>query len=102
MVIVGFLFGLGFDTATSVGLLLLAVGAHQAVATTATFVALPLLFAAGMTLFDSLNGVAMNRAYGWADSEARRHRYNIAVTAVSVLAALSVGILTLARLVPLA
>lgn len=99
MVLIGFLFGLGFDTATSVGLLLLSAGAsHPAYA----FVALPLIFAAGMTLVDSIDGVAMNRAYGWADSEVRRYRYNLAVTAVSVVAAISIGILTLARLVPFA
>ena len=95
MLLVGFLFGLGFDTATSVGLLLLSAGASQPAY---AFIALPLIFAAGMTLVDSIDGVAMDRAYGWADSEARRYRYNLTVTAVSVLAALSIGILTLARL----
>ena len=96
MLLVGFLFGLGFDTATSVGLLLLSAGASQPAY---AFIALPLIFAAGMTLVDSIDGAAMNRAYGWADSEIRRYRYNVTVTAVSVLAALSIGVLTLARLV---
>lgn len=97
MLVVGFLFGLGFDTATSVGLLLLSAGASQPAY---AFIALPVIFAAGMTLVDGIDGVAMNRAYSWADSEARRYRYNLAITAVSVLAAVGIGILTLARLVP--
>ena len=95
MLVVGFLFGLGFDTATSVGLLLLTAGADHIVLPWSTFLALPVLFAAGMTLFDSLDGVAMNKAYGWADTERRRLTYNLAVTALSVVAALSVGGLTL-------
>ena len=95
MLLVGFLFGLGFDTATSVGLLLLSAGASQPAY---AFIALPLIFAAGMTLVDSIDGVAMNRAYGWADSEARRYRYNLTITAVSVIAALSIGTLTLMTL----
>jgi high-affinity nickel-transport protein len=96
MLLVGFLFGLGFDTATSVGLLLLSTGTSQPAY---AFIALPLIFAAGMTLVDTIDGVAMNRAYGWADSEARRYLYNLTVTAVSVLAALIVGVLTLTTLV---
>jgi high-affinity nickel-transport protein len=98
MLLVGFLFGLGFDTATSVGLLLLSAGASQPAY---AFVALPLIFAAGMTLVDSIDSMAMNRAYGWADSETRRYRYNLTVTAVAVLAALSIGVITVARLAPL-
>ncbi len=99
MLAVGFLFGLGFDTATSVGLLLLAAGGQQATLSWAAFVALPLLFAAGMTLFDSIDGAAMNRAYGWADSEAHRFRYNVVVTTVSATAALAIGGLTLFGLI---
>jgi high-affinity nickel-transport protein len=99
MLLVGFLFGLGFDTATSVGLLLLAAGGAQATLPWAAFLALPLMFAAGMTLFDSLDGLAMNRAYGWADSGARRWRHNIAVTALSVLAALATGGVVLSELI---
>ena len=98
MLAVGFLFGLGFDTATSVGILLMSAGAQQVVLPWSAFLALPLLFAAGMTLFDSLDGVAMNSAYGWADSESRRWRYNVLVTAISVIAASVIGALTLAQL----
>lgn len=95
MYLVGFLFGLGFDTATSVGLLLLAAGGQQSALTWAAYLALPCLFAAGMTLFDSLDGAVMNRAYGWADSDARRLGYNLVVTGVSAVAALVVGALVL-------
>lgn len=97
MVGVGFLFGLGFDTATSVGLLVLSTGTDDAVPWS-TFLALPLLFAAGMTLFDSLDSTAMNRAYGWADTGARRVAYNVTVTALSVIAAATIGTLTLVGL----
>lgn len=99
MVLVGFLFGLGFDTATSVGLLLLTTGGSQATLPWAAFLALPLMFAAGMTLFDSLDGLAMNHAYGWADAESRRLRYNLAVTAISVLAGLTIGGMVLLGLI---
>lgn len=99
MLAVGFLFGLGFDTVTSVGLLLLAAGGQQAALPWVAFVALPLLFAAGMTLFDSIDSVAMNRAYRWADSDARRFHYNLTVTAISAFAALAIGWLTLASLI---
>ena len=95
LLLVGFLFGLGFDTATSVGLLVMAAGGAQATLPWATFLALPLMFAAGMTFFDSIDGAVMNHAYGWADSDIRRVRYNLAVTAISVAAALAVGSLTL-------
>jgi len=99
MLLVGFLFGLGFDTATSVGVLVMAAGGAQATLPWATFLALPLMFAGGMTLFDSLDGVAMNHAYGWADSDARRIRYNLTVTALSVASALAIGGLILAGLI---
>jgi high-affinity nickel-transport protein len=99
MVVVGFLFGLGFDTATSVGLLLLAAGAEQGTLSWIAVTALPLLFAAGMTLFDGTNGAVMDRAYGWADSGRRRRRYNLAITGVSVAAAAIVGALTLMSMI---
>jgi len=93
MVIVGFLFGLGFDTVVSVGLLILSVSG--VVVPWSTFVALPVLFAAGMTLCDGLNGYAMNHVYAWADAGDRRVGYNLAVTALSVFAASGIGALTL-------
>lgn len=96
MYAVGFLFGLGFDTATSVGLLLLAAGVGAATLPWYAFIALPLIFAAGMTLFDTADGAAMNYAYGWADrSYERRIGYNIVVTSVSVAVAFLIGVVNL-------
>jgi high-affinity nickel-transport protein len=87
----GLLFGLGFDTATEVGLL--ALGAESAARVPiAAVLALPLLFAAGMALMDTADGVFMAKAYGWAfSSPARRVYYNLTVTALSVFVAFAVG-----------
>ena len=93
---VGFLFGLGFDTATEVALLALAGSAGAARLPLYAILAPPLLFAAGMTLFDTLDGIAMAFAYGWSGRRpARRAAYNLALTGVSVALALSVGALQL-------
>lgn len=86
----GFLFGLGLDTAASVGLF--AAGALSPGMPPAAALALPLLFTAGMTLFDSADGIAMNRIYRWAAGDAYRTAvYNLGVTAVSVGVAFVVG-----------
>lgn len=96
MYTVGFLFGLGFDTATSVGLLLLAAGVGVGTLPWYVFIALPLIFSAGMTLCDTADGIAMNAAYGWADtSQARRVGYNLVVTSVSVIVAFLIGAVNL-------
>lgn len=93
----GLLFGLGFDTATEVALLALAGGAGAAGLPLAALVCLPLLFAAGMTLFDTLDGVLMRFAYGWASARpSRRVAYNVAATALSVALALALGTTELA------
>jgi high-affinity nickel-transport protein len=88
----GMLFGLGFDTATEVALLVLAgTGAAAGLPWCAVFV-LPLLFAAGMSLLDCLDGVFMTVAYDWAfASPVRKVYYNLAVTGLSVAVALVVG-----------
>ena len=93
----GVLFGLGFDTATEVGLLVLAgAGAASGLPFYAIF-CLPVLFAAGMVLFDTLDGAFMSLAYGWAFAEpVRKVFYNLTVTALSVAVALGVGLLQLA------
>ncbi|HET8978711.1 MAG TPA: HoxN/HupN/NixA family nickel/cobalt transporter [Solirubrobacteraceae bacterium] len=89
---VGVLFGLGFDTATEVALLILAAGAAGAGLPWYAFLCLPLLFAAGMSLMDSLDGAVMNLAYGWAFARPlRRVFYNLVVTGLSVAVALIVG-----------
>jgi nickel/cobalt transporter (NiCoT) family protein len=96
---VGLLFGLGFDTATEVSLLVLAGGAAALSLPWYAILTLPVLFAAGMSLLDSIDGCFMNFAYGWAFSEpVRKVYYNIAVTALSVAVALGVGLVQLASL----
>jgi high-affinity nickel-transport protein len=89
---VGLLFGLGFDTATEVGLLVLAGGAAAFSLPWYAILTLPILFAAGMSLLDSIDGCFMNFAYGWAFSKpVRKVYYNITVTALSVAVALIIG-----------
>jgi high-affinity nickel-transport protein len=89
----GLLFGLGFDTASEVGLLALAAGV--AGANHVPFLAvlsLPILFAAGMCLMDTIDGAFMSKAYGWAFANpVRRIYYNITVTGLSVAVALAIG-----------
>jgi high-affinity nickel-transport protein len=88
----GCLFGLGFDTATEVGLLVLAGGAAASGLPFYAILCLPILFAAGMTLFDTIDGAFMNFAYGWAFSRpVRKLFYNVAVTGLSVAVALVIG-----------
>jgi len=89
---VGILFGLGFDTATEVSLLVLAGGAAAFQLPWYAILTLPVLFAAGMTLFDSIDGCFMNFAYGWAFAKpVRKVYYNITITALSVAVALVIG-----------
>ncbi|MEO6880758.1 MAG: HoxN/HupN/NixA family nickel/cobalt transporter [Mycobacteriaceae bacterium] len=89
---VGLLFGLGFDTATEVTLLVLAgAGAASGLPWYAVMV-LPLLFTAGMTLFDTLDGAFMNVAYRWAFANPiRKIYYNLTITGLSVAVALIIG-----------
>jgi high-affinity nickel-transport protein len=90
---VGLLFGLGFDTATEVALLFLAAGAAGAGLPFYAILCLPILFAAGMSLLDTVDGSFMNFAYGWAFSKpVRKVYYNITVTALSVAVALVIGL----------
>jgi high-affinity nickel-transport protein len=89
---VGVLFGLGFDTATEVALLFLAVGAAGAGLPFYAILCLPILFAAGMSLLDTIDGSFMNFAYGWAFSRpVRKVYYNITITALSVTVAFVIG-----------
>ncbi|GBQ91311.1 high-affinity nickel permease [Gluconacetobacter johannae DSM 13595] len=89
----GFLFGLGFDTATEIGLLGL-TAAHAAHGLgLAGVMVFPLLFTAGMALVDSIDAMLMIRAFGWsARSGRRRMVYNLVVTLASVMAAVAVGL----------
>ncbi|SEO98751.1 HoxN/HupN/NixA family nickel/cobalt transporter [Amycolatopsis saalfeldensis] len=96
---VGVLFGLGFDTATEVGLLVLAAGAAAFALPWYAILVLPILFAAGMTLFDAADGFFMNFAYAWAFAKpARKIFYNLTITALSVAIALIVGTIELVAL----
>jgi high-affinity nickel-transport protein len=93
---VGILFGLGFDTATEVGLLVLAGGAAAFNLPFYAILVLPVLFAAGMCLMDTADGVFMNYAYGWAFAKPiRKVFYNVTITSLSVLIALIIGTIEL-------
>jgi high-affinity nickel-transport protein len=88
----GLLFGLGFDTATEVGLLVLAGGAAASGLPAYAIIGLPVLFAAGMSLLDTIDGAFMNFAYGWALSRpVRKIYYNMTITGLSVAVALLIG-----------
>jgi high-affinity nickel-transport protein len=94
---VGLLFGLGFDTATEVGLLVLAGGAAVFALPWYAVLVLPILFAAGMSLLDTIDGCFMNFAYGWAFSKpVRKVYYNLTITGLSVAVAFIVGTIELA------
>src|SRR5579859_6699932 len=92
MYFVGMAFGIGFDTATEVVLLTATVYAATSGLPFYAILALPLLFAGGMTLFDTLDGCFMNLAYGWAFARpVRKVYYNLVVTGLSVAAAFLIG-----------
>jgi nickel/cobalt transporter (NiCoT) family protein len=92
----GCLFGLGFDTASEVALLVVAGGAAASGLPFYAILCLPILFTAGMILFDTIDGAFMNFAYEWAFSEPiRKVFYNLAVTGLSVAVALLIGVVEL-------
>ncbi|BBX97482.1 Nickel transporter NicT [Mycobacterium lacus] len=89
---VGLLFGLGFDTATEIALLVLAGTSAAAGLPWYAILCLPLLFTVGMCLLDTIDGSFMNFAYGWALSKpVRKIFYNITITGLSVGVALLIG-----------
>ena len=93
---IGFLFGLGFDTATTIGLLMMTTAASLAGVPAFALLALPLAFAAAMTLCDSVNGMAMMRMYRSAlDDPRRKLGFNVAVTGISAVSALFIAVITL-------
>ena len=97
---IGLLFGLGFDTATEVALLVIAGSAGAAGLPWYAILCLPILFAAGMSLLDSIDGSFMNFAYGWAFSKpVRKVFYNITITGLSVAVALVIGTIELGGLI---
>ena len=93
---IGLLFGVGFDTATEVTLLVLAGSGAAAGLPWYAIVVLPLLFTAGMTLFDTLDGAFMTVAYRWAFAEpVRKLYYNLTITGLSAAVALLIGTIEL-------
>ncbi len=94
----GILFGLGFDTATEVALLVLAGSTVIAGLPWWAILSLPMLFAGGMSLLDTIDGSFMNFAYGWAFSKpVRKVYYNIVITGLSVIVAIFIGGLEVAQ-----
>jgi len=92
----GVLFGLGFDTATEIGLLAIAAGVATHNVPFLAIISLPIIFAAGMSLMDTADGAFMSHAYGWAFSNPiRKVYYNITVTSLSVAVALIIGMIEL-------
>src|SRR5438445_8827553 len=99
MYLVGFLFGLGFDTASEISFLAISAGAAAQHIPIYALISLPLIFAAGMSLMDTADGAFMSRAYSWAFSNpVRKVFYNLTVTALSVFVALFVGLFELSQL----
>ena len=96
---VGLLMGLGFDTATQVALLVLAGGTAAFALPWYAILVLPILFTAGMTLFDTVDGVFMAHAYRWAFLKPiRKIYYNFTVTVLSVTVAFCIGLIVLLQL----
>jgi len=88
----GLLFGLGFDTATEIGLLGISAAEASRGLPIWSIMVFPALFTAGMSLVDTTDGVLMLGAYGWAFAKPiRKLYYNLTITFVSVLVALIVG-----------
>ncbi len=92
MFLIGFLFGLGFDTATEISLFAVAASQASGGMTFATVMIFPALFTAGMTLIDTSDSMLMVGAYGWAFlNPIRKIWYNLTITAISVLVAVLIG-----------
>jgi high-affinity nickel-transport protein len=93
---IGFLFGLGFDTASEVAILAISAGAAAKGLPFVAVIALPLIFAAGMSLMDTADGAFMAKAYSWAfTSPIRKVFYNLTMTSLSVFVALFIGMIEL-------
>lgn len=96
---IGFLFGLGFDTASEVALLAVSATAAAQLIPFHVIIALPILFAAGMSLMDTADGIFMTTAYNWAFSTPlRKIYYNLSITGLSVVAALIIGFIELVQI----
>ncbi|WP_328812992.1 HoxN/HupN/NixA family nickel/cobalt transporter [Paradesulfitobacterium ferrireducens] len=96
----GFLFGLSFDTASEVALLAISANVGTQAMPFTVVLSLPIIFAAGMSLMDTADGVFMTTAYHWAFSTPlRKIYYNLSVTGLSVIAALFIGLIELAQII---
>jgi len=94
----GVLFGVGFDTVSEIAFLVLAGSSVAAGLPFWALLSLPILFAAGMSLLDTIDGSFMNFAYGWAFSKPiRKVYYNVAITGLSVAVAFFIGTLELCQ-----
>ena len=94
----GILFGLGFDTASEVGLLAMTAGASAGDLPAGAVLSLPILFAAGMSAMDTTDGVLMTKAYDWAFvNPLRKIFYNITITSLSIVVALMIGAIELSQ-----
>ncbi|QNB46771.1 HoxN/HupN/NixA family nickel/cobalt transporter [Thermanaerosceptrum fracticalcis] len=96
----GFLFGLGFDTASEVALIAISAGVASQTIPIAGILSFPILFAAGMSLMDTADGIFMITAYRWAfATPLRKIYYNLTVTGLSVIAALFIGGIEIAQVI---
>jgi high-affinity nickel-transport protein len=94
MYIVGFLFGLGFDTATEIAILGISVALAKTSMNIWSILLFPLLFTAGMTLMDSFDSFIMNNIYAWTNNDPlRRLSFNLVITGASIFIAIFIGAL---------
>ena len=99
MYLIGFLFGLGFDTASEVAFLAISAGAAAQGLPFAAILSLPLIFAAGMSLMDTMDGAFMSKAYSWAfATPIRKVFYNLTITSLSVFVALFIGVIEVVQI----
>jgi high-affinity nickel-transport protein len=97
--VIGFLFSLGFDTSSQIGVLILTAGAALAGASPISLLCLPFLFAAAMTLGDTSNGLMMLKMYTAATEDpSRKINYNLLVTGVGIVSGVIVGAIAFATL----
>jgi high-affinity nickel-transport protein len=89
---VGLLFGLGFDTATSVAMLSLSIISVASGQLIFAAIALPIIFTSGMALGDTISGYIMQRGMKWATAKDHRKTYNLTLTILAIIAALAIGI----------
>ncbi len=102
MYVVGFLFGLGFDTATEIGLLGLAASSAVSGEPIMFILALPVAFAIGMILIDSIDAALIGKAIEWSKIDSRRYfRYNVIIVAIVFISSMVIGLIELLSLLSL-